>query len=115
MKSTVYLFSSPTCPHCPPAKKVIEEISKERDDFIFKFIMLVTPSAQKMAQKFNVMSVPTFIIQGPGIDYNIGLQGGQSKKELNKYINKSLGNEVQENQEEKKEKGFRIGRFKIKF
>jgi protein-disulfide isomerase len=90
-KSTVYLFTSPTCPHCPPAKKFIHEFKKTRDDFVLKDLSTMTSEGARLAKKFEVMSVPTFIIAGPGYPYPIGLKGVQSKEVMDKYLDISQG------------------------
>ena len=93
VKSTVYLFTSPTCPHCPPAKAFIEEYKKGRTDFELKVMSTVTQEGLKKAREFEIMTVPTFIIVGEGYPQPIGLKGIQSKKDMDKYIDLSLGNE----------------------
>ena len=90
-KSKVYLFTSPTCPNCPPAKEFIKKFMKERDDFIFEEISTMSRDGEKMARKFEVMSVPTFIITGKGYPHPIGLRGNQSSKSMNKYLDLSYG------------------------
>ncbi len=110
-KAKVYLFTSPTCPHCPPAKKFIHEFKKKRKDFILIELSTMTGEGRRMAKKFNVMSTPTFIIKGPNYPTPIGLRGLQSEKSMNKYLDLSYGIEPEE------EPGFfakLMGRFKWK-
>jgi len=90
-KSKVYLFTSPTCPNCPPAKEFIRKFMKERDDFIFEEISTASRDGERKARKYNVMSVPTFIIIGKGYPQPIGLMGNQSSKSMNKYLDLSYG------------------------
>ncbi len=90
-RAKIYLFTSPTCPSCPPAKNFMSEFKKERDDAVFSEYSTITSEGRKLARKFNVMSVPTFIIIGPGYPTPIGLRGIQSTKSMNKYIDMSLG------------------------
>ncbi|HDD70779.1 MAG TPA: hypothetical protein ENF94_01310 [Candidatus Woesearchaeota archaeon] len=118
-KAIVYLFTSPTCPHCPAAKNFIHQFKKERDDFILKELSTATHEGSRKARKFGVRGVPTFIIRGPGYAYPIGLVGVQNSKTMNKYLDMSYGIV---RKEEKKEgffsrlrKGIKIGKFKIKF
>lgn len=117
MKSKVYLFTSPTCPHCPNAKKFIHEFKKKRDDFVLKEYSTATKEGQKLSAKFQVRSVPTFIIKGPGYAGNIGLVGVQNDKTMNKYLDLSLGKEPEREPsfiERLKSDGIKIGKFKIK-
>ena len=117
-KSIVYLFTSPTCPHCHAAKKSIHEFKKERKDFILKELSTATKEGSRKARKFGVMSVPTFAIKGPGYPQIIGLKGVQSSKSMNKYLDLSYGIENEEKKEKLKDKlkkGIKIGRFRIKF
>ncbi len=90
-KAIIYLFSSPTCPNCPNAKRFIQEFKKERDDFILKEMSTATKEGSKKAKKYGIMSVPTFIIKGPNYPQVIGLKGVQSKKSMNKYLDLSFG------------------------
>ena len=109
-QSKLYLFTSPTCPHCHSARALMEKFKKEREDYIFKELSTATSEGQKQAQKFGIMSVPTFIIKGPGYPEPIGLRGLQSKESLNKYLDLSYG--IKEKKVERR--GFKIGKFKIK-
>lgn len=118
-KAKVYLFTSPTCPHCPTAKRFIAEFKKERQDFDVLDLSTMTPQGQKYARKFQVMTVPTFIIKGPGNPDFLGIRGSPSKETMNKYLDMSFGKEIIQNQKksffEKFNNGFRIGRFRLKF
>ncbi len=87
----MYLFTSLTCPHCPAAKTAMDEIAEERTDADFQKLSLEQPNAQRLAKTFGVQSVPTFIIQGPEHEGNIGLVGSQSKDTLNKYLDIASG------------------------
>jgi len=91
-RAKVYLFTSPTCPHCPAAKEFIRGFKKTRDDFVLVDASVATRNGEKLAKKFDVMSVPTFVIRGPGYPRNIGLSGLQSEESMNKYIDLALGN-----------------------
>jgi protein-disulfide isomerase len=91
VKATVYLFTSPTCPHCPSAKRFIQDFKSTRDDFNLMELSTMTHDGGKKAAHFEVMSVPTFIIRGPGYNGNIGLKGVQSSSSMNKYLDIALG------------------------
>lgn len=93
-KAELYVFSSPTCPHCPTAKAIAQEFAENRDDVLFKDVLSGTAGAQKLFKKFEVVSVPTIVIRGPGYPHNIGLRGAQGKDVLTKYVNMALGRET---------------------
>ena len=115
-KAKIYLFTSPTCPHCPAAKQFMDKFKKERDDFVYHELSTAIRQNQVKAHKFNVTSVPTFIIQGPGYPSPIGLRGTQNTDTMNKYIDLALGNRsLDENQKSRKSRGIKIGKFRIKF
>ncbi|MFP4524733.1 MAG: thioredoxin family protein, partial [Candidatus Woesearchaeota archaeon] len=83
-KATLYVFSSPTCPHCPTAKAIAGQVAKERDDVIYKDVVSGMAGSNKLFKKFDIASVPTIIIQGPAYPQNIGLKGTQPVPTLNK-------------------------------
>ena len=118
-KTIIYLFTSPTCPNCPPAKIFIHNFKKERNDFILKELSTATTEGSRKAKKFGVMSVPTFILKGPGYSELIGLVGVQSAKTMHKYLDLSYGIEPEEEKKislrEKFKTGIKIGKFRIKF
>jgi len=90
-KAQVKLFTSPTCPHCKPAKEMMEEFRREESDFIYKEFSMVTQEGHDAAEKLGVVTVPTFIISGPKYDGLIGLSGQQKEGVINKYIDIALG------------------------
>ena len=93
MKSTIEVFTSTTCPHCPAAKKLVDELAKERDDVDVVHTVTNTLEGSKRAQEMQIMTVPTIFIKGPGSEETIGLRGVPSKKGLIKAVNISLGKE----------------------
>lgn len=95
-KATMYLFTSMTCPNCPPAKQLAHDVAKERDDVVLKNVVSGMAGSNGLFKKFDVMAVPTIIIKGPGYDKNIGLRGVQPAKTLHKYIDMALGIQPEE-------------------
>ncbi len=59
----VILVTTKTCVYCPTAKKIWQEIRQSRN-FEYEEVDAGTPSGQKIAQKFGIMSVPATIIDG---------------------------------------------------
>lgn len=94
-KPRIYLFTSATCPNCPPAKEFLERFTKGRDDVIVEELSMMTKEGRRKAEKYDVMSVPTFIIEGPHYPQPIGLRGLQSESVMNKYIDLSRGIETE--------------------
>ncbi|MFH0876132.1 MAG: thioredoxin fold domain-containing protein [archaeon] len=90
-KSTVYLFTSPTCPHCTKAKELIKPYLAKRKDISYTEFSTATEEGKKRAKEYEVQNVPTYIIIGPEYPHPIGLVGVQSENVLNKYVNMSLG------------------------
>lgn len=101
----MYVFTSPTCPHCPQAKEIAMGVAKERDDVALKQVVSGMGGSNALFKKFDVMSVPTIIIKGPGYSRNIGLRGTQPAATLHKYLDKALGLETRE-EEASAKKGF---------
>jgi thioredoxin 1 len=91
MKAKIEIFSSFTCPHCPSAINLVEQVSKERNDIEIIKHEINTPEGHKRATELGIMSVPTIIIKGPNNPEFIGLKGLFSEKGLNKAIDVSLG------------------------
>ena len=102
--ATGLLFTSKTCPNCPPAKKEFEKLKLERDDINLHNLMTNSPQGQRLAKKFGIMSVPTFIFYGPGHEAPMGLVGSQSLETLNKYADKAIGKQ----KKSKEKKGFSL-------
>ena len=90
-KSIIEVFTSPTCPHCPNAVKVAEEISKERQDVIVKNLSTALPEGNLKARKFNILSVPTVFVKGPGHEEILAIRGVPSKMKLNELLDISQG------------------------
>ncbi len=93
IRAKIEVYTSPTCPHCPHAKKVADEVAKNRDDVKVIEISTGTKNGQKKARNNNVRSVPTIFVTSSEIEDKIGHVGTPSKKSLNKMIDLSLGKE----------------------
>jgi len=89
--STGLLFTSVTCPNCPIAKKYFDEIKSERNDIDLHSLSVNESKGSRLANKFGVKSVPTFIFYGPGHPTPLGLVGAQPKEIINKYIDVAIG------------------------
>lgn len=91
MKSTVFLFWSPYCGHCPAAKGGIEAVALERDDFELELIDITSPRGNLKAKEYGITTVPVFLFYGPASKEIVGLKGSQFKEVLHKEIDKSQG------------------------
>ena len=49
------------CPHCPAAKELFRDLKKELK-FDYEEVDATTDEGQKIAQKHNIMAVPSIII-----------------------------------------------------
>jgi thioredoxin 1 len=103
-KTLIEVFTSPTCPHCPSAKKVVEEVFSERGDVIMREMNSVNLEVQSKMQEFQISSVPTIFIKGPGHGEILAMQGTPSKERLMELIDLSQGKKNLE--EVSKKKGF---------
>lgn len=113
--ATLYVFSSPTCPHCPTAKAIAGQVAKERDDVTYKDVVSGMAGSNKLFKKFDIASVPTIIIQGPEYPQNIGLKGTQPAPTLHKYLDVAVGKrEVEESSSSSGGSGF-LGKLKRMF
>ncbi len=90
-RATGLLFTSVTCPNCPIAKKYFEEIKKERSDIDLHSLSVNEPKGSRMANRFGVKSVPTFIFYGPGHPTPLGLVGAQPKDIISNYMDVAIG------------------------
>ena len=88
-----YLFTSPTCPHCPSAKRFAEEYFKDKTDVEFYYLSTMDPEGAEVAKEFGIRSVPTFILAGPGKETPIGITGTPSEQHMNRILSMVRGND----------------------
>ena len=53
----IYLFTTPSCPYCPQAKKLLEEKA-----YRFESIDASKPVGLSMAKRFQISQVPSLLI-----------------------------------------------------
>ena len=53
-KAKLFMFTSPTCHNCPPAKREVQLLTQERDDF--EFIELATDTVEGAEEARNASS-----------------------------------------------------------
>lgn len=65
MVKNVEVFTSPSCPHCPAAKEVVELAKKELGDAInVTYYDTMNPEGREKAVSYGVMYVPAIAIDG---------------------------------------------------
>jgi len=82
-------FWAPWCGPCQMMGPVIEELAKEIDSNKAKIAKLNVDENQVVAGKFQVMSIPTFLVfkGGQVVDQMVGgIQKEKLKEMLNKHI-----------------------------
>ncbi|HID47100.1 MAG TPA: thioredoxin [Methanothermococcus okinawensis] len=72
----IEVFTSPTCPHCPPAKRVVEEVVAELGGGVDVEYIDVMREPER-AIKYGIMAVPTIVING-----EVAFVGAPTKEEL---------------------------------
>ena len=82
----VYYFTADWCNPCKKVKPIVEEINK---DSIVKFQMIDVDSEIELAKRFEIMSVPTFILMDDGKEV-ARLIGAQNKESLLDFIKTGL-------------------------
>lgn len=80
----VYYFTADWCQPCKKIKPIVEELSREQTSVHFQLIDV--DDNNDLVKKFNVMSVPTFILFEDGIEKN-RIIGRQSREQLEEFIN----------------------------
>ncbi|ENN96296.1 thioredoxin [Methanocaldococcus villosus KIN24-T80] len=83
MAVKIELFTSPMCPHCPAAKRVVEEVVKEFPEVEVEYINVMENPDRAM--KYGIMAVPTIVING-----EIEFIGAPTKEALIEAIKKRL-------------------------
>ena len=76
-------FWAPWCGPCRVAEPVLEELSDEYKDKV-EFVKINVDENQKLAQKYQVMSIPTTMLMKDGEEVNrqIGFAGKQGFEEI---------------------------------
>lgn len=91
----IELFTSPTCPYCPGAKKVVEQVveeasSQEEKIDLQQFDTWSEEGGAKAAE-YGVTAVPSIFVSGKGIPQKVFLEGAPSKQDLLEAIEMAGG------------------------
>lgn len=80
-KVSISVFTSPTCPHCPSAVKLANEVGKKVGAKVITY-STATDLGRQEALKQEIMTVPTILVKGDGYEKNIGFRGTPIKTDL---------------------------------
>jgi thioredoxin 1 len=81
--SHVLYFTADWCNPCKKVKPIVEEMNK---DSITKFQMIDVDSEMELTKKFEIRSVPTFILIKNGTEIK-RTTGAQTREQLEAFIN----------------------------
>lgn len=83
MAIKIEVFSSNSCPHCPGAIKVAQDVQNDMDlDIEVEVVNVNDPDNMKRARDYQIMAVPTIAING-----NVEFVGAPDKSQLVSKIN----------------------------
>ena len=89
----IEVFTSPTCPHCPAAVRVTEEIMEENPELakIIKWKEMSTATAEgyKKATAYGIRGVPTIVLTNSRGEKG-GIVGAPRKERYLKIIQQML-------------------------
>ncbi len=78
---TVFYFTADWCQPCKKVKPIIEDMKKEG----FEFQMIDADYEQLLVKRFEIKSIPTFILMEDGKEIN-RITGAKTRQELEKFI-----------------------------
>jgi thioredoxin 1 len=81
-------YWAPWCGPCRLFSPIIEEVSKEFEGKV-KFVKLNTDENQEIAQKYNIMSIPTVLLFEKGVVKATSV-GALPKESFKTWVNKNL-------------------------
>lgn len=77
----VFYFTAEWCGPCKKTRLVVEDMTKEG----FEFQMIDVDDEQLLAKKFEIKSIPTFILLKDGKELN-RISGAQTRDQLEEFI-----------------------------
>jgi len=89
----VFYFTADWCYPCKKVKPIVEEINR---DSIIKFQSIDVDSEIELAKKFEIRSIPTFILLKDGKEIK-RITGAKTKEQLEEFIGyeKNIQNDIQ--------------------
>ena len=79
---TVFYFTADWCQPCKKVKPIVEDMKKEG----FQFQMIDADYEQLLVKRFEIKSIPTFILLKDGKEIS-RITGAKTKEELENFIN----------------------------
>jgi thioredoxin 1 len=79
----VYYFTADWCNPCKKTRPIVEEMNRETH---IKFQIIDVDSELELAKKFEIRSVPTFILLEDGTEIK-RTTGAQNREQLEAFIN----------------------------
>ena len=79
---TVFYFTADWCQPCKKVKPIVEDMKKEG----FQFQIIDADYEQLLAKRFEIKSIPTFILLEDGKELN-RITGAKTRGELEDFIN----------------------------
>ena len=84
----IYYFTADWCNPCKKVKPIVEEMNRENT---IKFQMIDVDSEIELVKKFEIRSVPTFILIENGIEIK-RTSGAQTREQLQELIDTAVDN-----------------------
>ncbi|WP_456468291.1 MJ0307 family thioredoxin [Archaeoglobus sp.] len=84
------LFTSPTCPYCPKAEKVVSKVAKD-EGVVALELPVNTDEGMREALKYGIRGVPALVV-----DEKYLILGVPDEVELRRLIRKLKGGDVNE-------------------
>jgi hypothetical protein len=97
VKSRIELLWREGCPHCPPARRAVEKVARERGARLDEY-STDEPAGRAKANEYGIRAVPTVIVKGPRAQL---LLDAANEATVNAALDKAEGVET-----EKKKTGF---------
>jgi thioredoxin 1 len=79
----VYYFTADWCGPCKKVRPIVEELSRDQSEV--KFQIIDVDSEGELARRFEVKSIPTFILIEDGQEVN-RFTGAKTRKDLENFI-----------------------------
>lgn len=80
---TIYYFTAEWCQPCKKTKPIVQELNREQTVALFQIIDV--DDNHDLVKKFNIKSVPTFILFEDGIEKTRSI-GAQTREQLEALI-----------------------------
>jgi len=89
----ILVFTSPNCPHCPKAERVVREVAPDYSEYGLSHekIRTKTPEGKELSLRYGVMGTPTILFLDDDGKELKRIVGSPSEANLRKKIEKFLG------------------------